>query len=117
MLLQRRLDWILLLEDSSQLLQRALTRLHKQEVNHNDLHRIPEDEQEVILPSGLRKRNSSDERIVERRDVDEELPQLAPTLMHTHIYIYRKKGVKLTLFIPIPFARLSYRKHSTGYIA
>lgn len=69
----RRLDRIPRLEDSRQLLEGAFTSLHEQEIDHNKLQRIPEDEKKVILPSSVREGHFGYEGIVEAGDVDEDL--------------------------------------------
>jgi hypothetical protein len=73
LLIQTGLDGPLLLEDDGQLLEGALARFHKEEVDDGDLERAPEDEEEVVLPADAREGDSGDKGVVEGGDVDEEL--------------------------------------------
>lgn len=72
-LLQRELDWLLVVEDLRQLLQSATLRLDEEEVDEDDLEGVPEDEQEVIFPARSRERDAGDERVVEASNVDPEV--------------------------------------------
>jgi hypothetical protein len=73
LLIQTRLDGAFLLKDDGQLLERALTRLDEQKVNHSHFERAPEDKQEVVLPPGARECDSRHKGVVEGGDVYEEL--------------------------------------------
>lgn len=69
----RRLNRILSLEDSSQFLESAFTRLNEEEINNDKFERIPEDEEEVVFPARAGECDFRHEGIVEAGYVYEEL--------------------------------------------
>lgn len=71
--LKRSLDGLVRPENSSQLLEGALLRLDEEEVHDDNFKRVPEYEQEIILPSGSAKRNICNEGVVELRDINQKL--------------------------------------------
>lgn len=115
-LLLGRLNRVPGLENRRQFLERALAGLDEEEIDHQTLERVPEDEEEVVFPACACEGDLGDEGVVEACDVDEKLDSFNPLAWRGQ----RRgevTGFKLTLYIPIPFALDSYRRHSTGYIA
>lgn len=63
-------------EYNGQLLQSALTHLHEEEVNDETFENVPENKQEIVLPSSVAKGNASHKRVVERCHVHDKLERI-----------------------------------------
>jgi hypothetical protein len=72
-LVERGFDWFLRSENGGQFFEGALLRFDEEEVYDNDFERVPEYEEEIVLPARHAEGDIRDEGVVELRNVDAEL--------------------------------------------